>query len=87
MKIQSLTNIIKKDMPLHYRNEYSGDVLYQNLSGEEECAPIEFVVERSALGSLEISVEFMQSVDYPLLPALKSVKSFISHLDKRGELP
>jgi len=79
MKVISLNNINKK--------EYSGHVVYQNMMGSEESIPVEFVVERSALGTLEISVEFTSPLDYPLLPALRSVKSYIAGLDKQGLLP
>jgi hypothetical protein len=87
MEIVSLDNINKKDIPLHYRNEYSGEVVYKNMLGQKESIPVEFIVERSALGSLDISVEFTSPIDYPLLPALRSVKSYIAGLDKEGRLP
>jgi len=87
MEILSLTEIVKKDIPLHYRNEYTGKILYKSLQGGEEKTPIEFIVERSALGTLEINIEFKTPLDYPLVPALKSVKAYISSMDKKGELP
>jgi hypothetical protein len=87
MEIVSLNNINKKDIPLHYRNEYSGQVVYINMLGKEVSIPVEFIVERSALGTLDISVEFTSPLDYPLLPALRSVKSYIAGMDKEGLLP
>lgn len=82
-----MNNINKKDIPLHYRNEYSGQVVYINMLGKEVSIPVEFIVERSALGTLDISVEFTSPLDYPLLPALRSVKSYIAGMDKEGLLP
>ena len=87
MEILTITNIVKKDIPLHYRNEYSGEILYKTLSGVEETAPIDFVMERNALGDSNIFVKFVRSPDYPLVPALKSVKSHILGIDQRGALP
>lgn len=87
MEILTLTNIVKKDIPLHYRNEYSGDIFYKTIMGTKKKAPIDFVVERYAMGAPNISVDFVQSPDYPLIPALKSVKTHIFRMDQKGELP
>jgi hypothetical protein len=36
MKILEIRNIIKKDLPLHYRNEFSGSLVYETLTKKKE---------------------------------------------------
>lgn len=85
MTIHEIRNINKKENHLHYRNEYSGSLVYSAGTLEEET-PLEFILERDAMGKTDISVSFPSSLHYPLLPALRKVKAYIADLDKRGML-
>lgn len=85
MKIHEIRDINKKENHLHYRNEYSGSLVYSAGSIEEET-PLEFILERDAMGKTDISVNFPSSIHYPLLPAVRKVKDYIADLDKRGML-
>ena len=85
MKIYEIRNLTKKETPLHYRNEYSGSLIYSAGSMEKE-AMLEFTLERKATGQMEIAVNFPESIHYPLIPAKKKVKAYITDLDKQGKL-
>lgn len=90
MKLIKLNNINKKDIPLHYRNEYSGSALFGSLQGnkdKEVSHPIEFAIERSALGKVDVQVRVLDDLDYPLVPVIKTLKTHILELDKKGLLP
>jgi hypothetical protein len=87
MKIIELRDIVKKDIPLHYRNEYSAmAVLEFGQKKIPEEKKIEFVLERSATGAVDIQLNFLDELNYPLLPARKLLTDHIRNLDKRGIL-
>ncbi|MFO7849061.1 MAG: hypothetical protein R6V67_03785 [Spirochaetia bacterium] len=87
MKILEIHNIEKKDVPLYYRNEYTGKaVLEYGPHKVPEEKTVEFVLERSATGDVDIKARFLDQLNYPLLPALKVLKKHILELDKKGKL-
>jgi len=85
MKIHEIRNLTKKETPLHYRNEYSGSLVYSAGAIEKE-AVVEFTLERTATGNIDIYVSFPASIHYPLVPAVKKVKAYITDLQKDGRL-
>ena len=85
MKILEIRNLTKKENYLHYRNEYSGSLVYSFSGGEEETDLV-FCMERTATGQKHISINFPQSIHYPLVPAIRKVKDFITDLENRGAL-
>jgi protein-tyrosine phosphatase len=86
MKIIEIKDIERKDIPLHYRNEYTGKLVYVNTGNQHSEKRLEFTVERSPVGTPTISVQILDDIDYPLVPAIRSVKSHILQLDKEGKL-
>ena len=87
MKVLEIRNIEKKDIPLHYRNEYSGNaVLEYGPHKVPEEKPVEFVLEKSASGEVEVRVQLLEQINYPLLPAIRLLKSHILELDREGKL-
>ena len=86
MKILEIRNLVKKDLPLHYRNEFSCSVVYEAVSRKQEEKRVEFSVERDALGKVDIRVSIIDEIDYPLVPAMNSLKSYFLDLDKKGQL-
>jgi len=79
-------NIVKKDVPLHYRNEYTANAVFALAQGRTISRRIEFVVEMSPTGSKDIRVNLIDPIDYPLIPILKSLKEEIQQLDRKGSL-
>ncbi len=85
MKILEIRNLAKKETHLHYRNEYSGSLIYSFSGGEEE-ADLTFSLERTATGQKHISINFPSSIHYPLIPAIRKVKEYVIELENRGAL-
>ena len=86
MKLTQIENIVKKDVPLHYRNEYTATAVFDLAGGKSLSRRIEFVVEMSPIGSKDIRINFVDPIDYPLVPVLKSLKEEIQILDRKGSL-
>ncbi|MDR1894820.1 MAG: hypothetical protein LBQ61_09090 [Spirochaetales bacterium] len=86
MEVLEVQNLVKKDIPLHYRNEYSGKLLFRNPQGKESSVKIEFTLERDAIGNINIDVILVDKPDYPVLALLKNLKSHILDLDRQGKL-
>ncbi|MBN2050832.1 MAG: hypothetical protein JW760_10340 [Spirochaetales bacterium] len=86
MKIVTIKDILKKENHLFYRNDYSGTVVYEITNGTTLDQPVEFSIERSALGTVDIQIRLPEAFDYPRVPALRSLKAYISSIEKEGTL-
>jgi hypothetical protein len=86
MKLTQIADIVKKNVPLHYRNEYTANAVFALAEGKTLSRRIEFVVEMSPIGSKDIRINFIDPIDYPLVPVLKSLKEEIHILDRKGSL-
>lgn len=86
MKLTQIADIVKKNVPLHYRNEYTANAVFDSADGKVLSKRIEFVVEMSPIGSKDIRINFVDPIDYPLVPVLKSLKDEILVLDRKGSL-
>jgi hypothetical protein len=86
MRVLEIKNITKKNIPLHYRNEFSGMAVMELPPDKREEKPLEFILERSATGDLHIKVHLLESIDYPLLPALRHLREHIFDMERRGKL-
>ena len=86
MKVHGVEQLIKKDIPLYYRNEYEALVYIEFPTGNREQIPIEFTVEIKPTGDRVIEVKLKEKIDYPLLPVLRALKEEIKRLEENGEL-
>lgn len=86
MKVLEIRDIKKKNIPLHYRNEFKASAIFEYKNQKREESPVEFTLEHSATGTIDISVRILNKLNYPLLPALKSLKAHIRDLEKQGKL-
>ncbi|MDR0441942.1 MAG: hypothetical protein LBH44_00885 [Treponema sp.] len=86
MKIIALKDTIRKDVPIYYRKLYTGVVVIEMSRGPENYR-IDFTIEYKPTGQKEITVSFIDKVDYPLIPLNKELKQFIDNLDSGGGLP
>lgn len=87
MKFIGFSNLEKKDSPLQYRKQYNGIALLKNADENQIQSKIEFIIEYRATGPMEIQVDLLEEIDYPLLPIIKDIKSSIYNLEKEGKLP
>ncbi|MBN1649083.1 MAG: hypothetical protein JW874_13690 [Spirochaetales bacterium] len=86
MKVIEIRNLLKKDIPLHYRNEYTGDIILETNQAVKMQKKLEFSLERRATGDLDIQIQFKEDIGYPLIPVIKTVKDYIIKMEKEGDL-
>jgi hypothetical protein len=86
MKIISIKDIVRKDVPIYYRLLYTGVAVMELVDKPVEHR-IDFAIEHKPTGVKEISVSFLKDIDYPLIPLIKELKAFIDTLDINGGLP
>ena len=86
MKVLQIRDIKKKNIHLHYRNDFNGAAVFEFSKDNKEEVPVEFSVEHSATGTIDITAKMLKKINYPLLPALETLKDHIRGLEKRGKL-
>ena len=86
MKINTIKNLTRKNVPIYYRRIFSG-ILVIELINEIVESQIDFTVETKPTGVNEVIINNMGTIDYPRLPLIKEIKKFISVLDETGGLP
>ena len=86
MRVITVKDIIRKDVPIYYRMLYTG-VAVLELREKNESYRIDFAIEIKPTGMKEISVSFLDDLDYPLIPVMKELKTFINTMHSNGALP
>jgi hypothetical protein len=86
MKILQIKNIIRKDVPIYYRRLFSGVAVLDILNKPHE-GRIEFSIETMPTGKKVISISMVDPVDYPMVPLLNELKTYVRNLDNDGGLP
>ncbi|MDR2247309.1 MAG: hypothetical protein LBE17_11680 [Treponema sp.] len=86
MKVLQVKDIQRKDVPIYYRRLFSGILVLELVNKHVERA-IEFTIETKPTGVRDIMVTLAEPVDYPLIPLMKEIKTFLYELDDSGGLP
>jgi len=86
MKIVTIKDMIRKDVPIYYRKLYTGVAVIE-FNDKSSNFRIDFSIEYKPTGQKEISVSFIDKIDYPLIPVSKEIKKYIDELDSAGGLP
>ena len=86
MEVINIKNIIRKDIPLHYREEFSGLAVLNNKRSETSENKIDFSVERTPFGTKEVEIKFSITPDFPVITAIRNLKKFILIMEKEGKL-
>jgi hypothetical protein len=86
MKVVSLKDMIRKDVPIYYRKLYTGVAVIE-LNDKQKDYRIDFSIEYKPTGQKEINLTFIDSVDYPLVPLNKELKNYILDMEINGGLP
>jgi hypothetical protein len=86
MKIITLKDIIRKDVPIYYRLLYTG-VAVLELTNKAADYRVDFSIEIKPTGLKEIAVSFLDDIEYPLLPVIKELKNHIDTMHSNGTLP
>jgi len=86
MKIITLKDMIRKDVPIYYRKLYTSVAVIE-LNNKQKEYRIDFSMEIKPTGQKDFNVNFIDAVDYPLVPLLKELKQYISELEAADGLP
>jgi len=86
MKIVCMKDMIRKDVPIYYRMLYTGVAVLEFNNGPVDYR-IDFTVEYKPTGDKEVTVTFIDAIDYPLVPIIRELKSYIVELDNANGLP
>ncbi|MCL2442146.1 MAG: hypothetical protein FWD13_01615 [Treponema sp.] len=86
MKIISIKDMIRKDVPIYYRKLYTGVAVIE-LNKDPADFRIDFSIEIKPTGHKEVNVSFIDTIDYPLIPVTKELKQYILDLESVDGLP
>ena len=86
MKIVTIKDMIRKDVPIYYRKLYTGVAVIE-FKDEASSFRIDFSIEIKPTGQKEIAVSFIDTINYPLLQVSKLLKNYIGELDSNEGLP
>jgi len=86
MKIVTIKDMIRKDVPIYYRKLYTGVAVIE-MNNSNKDFRVDFSVEYKPTGQKDISISFIDEIDYPLIPLNKEFKNFINELEVSGRLP
>lgn len=86
MKVVAIQDIKRKEVPLYYRREFTGTAVLE-IFRKNFSSPVDFVIEQSPLGKSEVRVSMKKDPDYPIIPVMRNLKTYITELDKSGKLP
>ncbi len=83
MDLIEIKNILKRDVPLHYREDFSALAVFRDNNLQENIEiPVEFSLESNALGNKSVEVSLKEPVDFPASPLEELIKEHILSLDK-----
>jgi hypothetical protein len=85
VKVTRIENIEQRDSPVKYRRVYTANAELAHAGSDEDVVPIEFTVEDTADRGKVLNVRFLDTPDYPLLPAQRAVREHLETLETRGE--
>lgn len=81
-----LVDIARVHNDLHYIRRYTAKLLFTIALHGEQSADIKFSIEHDALLRAKVKMEFLSTLQYPLLAARKKAIELIIEADKKGEL-
>lgn len=87
MKILELSSILKEEGYIYYINRYTAIAKIEIMTNIISF-PLSFTIEMNPFGVKTIDLDPLpKEIDYPVIPLSKSLKEFISLMDKEGSLP
>jgi len=86
MKVVTIKDMIRKDVPIYYRKLYTG-VAVIDFNDKSADFRIDFSIEYKPTGQREINISFIDTIDYPLIPVNRELKKIITEMDSNGGLP
>lgn len=87
MKVNKIIDIVRKDVPLYYRNKYTAKAEIQLKENVSQNVEIEFAIEVTPISGKVYSVDEIEDIDYPTLPIKKAIIEQVKNYDREGLLP
>lgn len=84
MQLLTIEKLTKKDTLIYYRNQYEGTAVFSLIADKQASVRFQSTVEIKPTGERDVTVELLDSIDYPLVPILQSLKNEISIIDQKG---
>jgi len=86
MKVINIKDMIRKDVPIYYRRLYTGVVVIE-FNNQHFEHRIDFSIEHKPTGHKEINIAFIDTIDFPLIPVNRELRTYILELDDADGLP
>ena len=86
MKVITIKDMIRKDVPIYYRKLYTGVAVIETGASPVDYR-IDFSIEYKPTGQKDINIIFIDKVDYPLVPVTRELKEYINALEANNGLP
>jgi len=77
--------VARRNMAVDYIEKYDATAVLEVLGVPRETK-IEILLEHSPLGGVDLKVTMLDDISYPLLPALRAIRTSVSGMYERGEL-
>lgn len=77
MKFIDLKDIVRKDSPIHYINEYHGKVVYSS-GGTDGSCQLEVILEKTAFGTTNIQVHLYDDAPAELRSNTDLIVEFVN---------
>ncbi len=87
MKVIKIEDIVRKDVPLYYRNKYTAIAELQLAESKINRVAIEFAIEVTPISGKIYSIDEIDNIDYPTIPVKKALVEQIKIYDREGLLP
>ena len=86
MNIVELKDIEREEGHIFYLRKYTASAVIE-LPTETSQIPVSFSIETGPMGDKKINVKVLNTPNYPVLPLIAKLKTFILENDKEGRLP
>ncbi|HOX18586.1 MAG TPA: hypothetical protein PKW82_09030 [Spirochaetales bacterium] len=86
MRIVELKDLERLDTPIYYRRVYTARAILE-WTQRQTSKQVRFAIETTPYGTKEASAEFLEDLEYPLVPALRELKRYVGDLERGGRLP
>jgi hypothetical protein len=87
MTLHGIHGIVRKNLLISYRREYSAQALVSIHNKEPKGYLFEFSLELTPLGSSVIRVKLIDTPDFPSLSLVNLLKELVHKMDHDGDLP
>lgn len=87
IRVLELRDLTRRESAIHYRRQYSANAVLAHIATESQTIAVSFVIEQSATGTSNVTIDIARSLDYPLLPATRVLRDYILAMEKQGKLP